>query len=265
MYECDSWTIKKAERWRIDAFELWCWRRLLRIPWTARRSNQSVLKEISLEYSLEGLMLKLKPQYFGHHSLEKTQMLGKIEGRRRSRRQRRRWLDGITDLIDMSLSKHLDIVKDREACSAAVHGVAKSRTRLSNWKKQQQLGYLCCPLSCLHKDSFSQMEIRGSNSPILHVGAILAGHGPLTSFLLWSQKCCNLLSPPSSCWADGCKAVAWPLLCIFAPPGVGNSGLSGLDPWLKSSPWVPFEHLNTHSFNDWGQSRDFFPYPSPIF
>ena len=271
MYGCESWTIKKTEHWRIDAFELWRWRRFLRVPGTSRRSNQSILKEINPEYLLEGLMLKLKLQYFGYliwraDSLEKTLMLGKIEGRRRSGRQRRRWLDGITDLIDMSLSKHLDIVKDREACSAAVHGVAKSRTRLSNWKKnQQQLGYLCCPLSCLHKDSFSQMEIRGSNSPILHVGAILAGHGPLTSFLLWSQKCCNLLSPPSSCWADGCKAVAWPLLCIFAPPGVGNSGLSGLDPWLKSSPWVPFEHLNTHSFNDWGQSRDFFPYPSPIF
>ena len=268
MYGCESWTIKKTEHWRIDAFELWCWRRFLRVPGTSRRSNQSILKEISPEYSLEGLMLKLKLQYFGYliwraDSLEKTLILGKIEGRRRSGQQRKRWLDGITDLIDMSLSKHLDIVKGSLQCCSP-WGRKESDTT-EQLKKKQQLGYLCCPLSCLHKDSFSQLEIRGSNSPILHVGAILAGHRPLTSFLLWSQKSCNLLSPPSSCWADGCKAVAWPLLCIFAPPGVGNSGLSGLDPWLKSSPWVPFEHLNTHFFNDWGQSRDFFPTPHPSF
>ena len=120
MYGCESWTVKKAECQRIDAFELWCWRRLLRVPWTARRSNQSILKEISPEYSLEGLMLKLKLQYFGHlmgraDSFEKTQMLGKIEGRRRRGRQRMRWLDGITDLMDVSFSRHLEIVMDREA------------------------------------------------------------------------------------------------------------------------------------------------------
>ena len=165
MYGCDSWTIKKAEHRRINAFELWCWRRLLRVPWTAKRSNQSILKEISPGCSLEGLMLNLKLQYFGHliwrtDTFEKTLMLGKIEGRRREQ-QRMRWLDGITDLMDMSLGGLRELVMDREDWRAAIHGVAKSQTRLSDWTELKE------SLHKLEKKRYSKLAKFSSTRAVL--------------------------------------------------------------------------------------------------
>ena len=212
MYGCESWIIKRGERWRTDAFELWCWRRLLKVPWTSRRSNQSILKEIYPEYSLEGLMLKLKFQYFGHlmwrsDSLEKTPVLGKIEGTRRRGWQRMRWFDGISDSMDMSSSKFWEMVKDREARCATIHGVAKSQTQVSDWTITEQYDYIilfnfiylfiifgCAGSSLLH-GLFSSCGEQGVGLVLVHrrlivlscCGAQARGHEGFSSCGMWAQ------------------------------------------------------------------------------